>query len=92
MLQSILIVAFLVYFIDAIFVKHHVWEKIKVWGSYAKIQFLFELSFCRFCLMFHIGVIITVFYGFVFGFDWTLIIVPFAVAGLTRLIERRNDI
>lgn len=92
MIQSILVVACLVYFIDALLVKWHGWEKIKIWGSYSSILWIFELSFCRFCLMFHIGWILTILYGFIFGFEWTLILVPFVVSGLTRLIERRNDI
>jgi hypothetical protein len=90
MLQSILIVACLVYFVDALFFKWHIWEKIKVWGSYSKIMWLFELSFCRFCLMFHIGWVLTVLYGIAFGFEWSLLIVPFVVSGLTRMIEVSN--
>jgi len=93
MIQSVLIVACLVYFVDAMFFKFNVWENIKVFGANnAKSMFIFKLSFCRFCLMFHIGWIITVLYGLFFGFEWSLLLVPFIVAGLTRIIERKYDI
>ena len=34
-------------------------------------------------MMFHVGVLLTIFYGLFFGFQWRMMIVPFVVSGLT---------
>lgn len=89
MTQTILAVLGLLYFTDALFDKWNVWERIAEFGSRSKHKLVFDLCFCRFCLMFHIGWMITIVYGAIYAFSVDLLIVPFVVIGLTRLIEKR---
>jgi len=88
MITTIIIILGLLYFIDAIFDKFFIWEKIENEGMKAGLKIIYDLSQCRFCLMFHIAWIMTVFYGAIAGFKTELIIVPFVVLGLTRLKEK----
>jgi hypothetical protein len=89
MIQSIFVVLGLVYFLDALFDKWGVYEMIAQYGSKAKRKFIYDLCFCRFCQLFHIGSFITIVYGVFSAFSFDLVIVPFVVSGLTRLIEKK---
>jgi hypothetical protein len=89
MIQTILVVYGLLYFIDSLFDKWNTWERIAEFGSTAKHKFIYDLCFCRFCLMFHLAWMITILYGAFSSFSFDLVAVPFVVSGLTRLIEKR---
>lgn len=89
MIQTIFVVLGLTYLVDALFDKWNVWGWIVENGVNTKSKFIFELSICRFCLMFHLSWMITILYGAFSSFSCDLIIVPFIVGGLTRLNEKR---
>ena len=85
MAQIIFVIYGLILFINALFEKWGWWEKLALIGSVAKIKTFYELTQCRFCLLFHISWIITLIYGILFGLKWELLLVPFVVSGLTTL-------
>lgn len=45
-------------------------------------------QFCEFCAGFWIAVVLTLFFGYWHGWDFSLIIYPFASAAITSLINR----
>lgn len=92
MIQSIFVVLGLLHFTDAMFNKFDVWGRIVKAGMKFKWKWMFQLTVCRFCMMFHFGWIITLIYGIFNGFELNLIFVPFIVSGFNKLIDQRNDI
>ena len=89
MIQSIFVVLGLLHFTDNLFDKWGVWERVAKFGAKSKHIFIYKLCFCHFCLLFHIGWIITIIYGAFLSFSFDLMVVPFVVSGLTRLIVKR---
>lgn len=87
-LQTIFIVFGLVMFINAIFEKWSVWDDISRIGSNTTSEFLFKLTTCRFCLLFHIGWIVTIVVGLFGTFSWPLLAVPFIVGGFIHIIGK----
>jgi len=88
-MENIIIILGLLYFIDALLDKFLIWNWIERKGSKVKFKFMYLLSQCRFCIMFHIGWILTLIYGAITVFKIELIVVPFVISGLTRIIEKR---
>lgn len=84
-LQQIFIVFGLVLFIDAMFEKWSIWNDIAKIGSRSTKEWIFKLTTCRFCLLFHIGWIVTVIVGLFGTISWPLVIVPFVVGGFIHL-------
>lgn len=91
MIQTTLIVFGMVHFIDALFKKWFVWDWIEQQGSKANSKFIFDLSFCRFCLLFHLGWIVTLIVACFGHATWSWLIVPFIVSGLTHKFDK-NDL
>lgn len=89
MIQTILIVLGLLHFIDALFEKWNIWENVLQFGCNSKHKFIYDLCFCRFCLLFHLGWIITFLYGCFYSFSFDLMIVPCVVTGITYLIQKK---
>ncbi len=83
MIECILVITGLIIFTKAIFDKKGTWNIIMKHGSKSKLKFIYKLTHCKFCMMFHTGVLLTIFYGLFFGFYHWMIIVPFVVSGLT---------
>jgi len=91
MISAILIVFGLLHFTDAIFKKHSIYERIELLGAMSKSKFIYNLTFCRFCLQFHLCWIITIIYGAFSAFSFDLLVVPFVVLGLTHKFKE-NDL
>lgn len=89
MTTTIIIVVGIVHFIDAIFEKTETWDQIGEYGADQGSKLIYELLNCRFCLLFHIAWIITLFYGVICSFSWGLLIVPFICSGISHLINKR---
>jgi len=49
------------------------------------IRLLHQLLQCPWCMMFHVSWILTIIYGILFGFDYSLLTLPFINAGLLTL-------
>lgn len=82
MIQIILVVYGLVLFVNALFEKWGLWDKIALLGAVCKHKKIYELAQCRFCLLFHTGWIITLIYCLFNGFEAGFLITPFVVTGL----------
>lgn len=94
MIELFLIVLGLVAFVDVIFNKYDVWQKIEIvilrLAEKTKIRLFFELAFCVFCQRFWIGVLATITFSILLGFNWTHILVPFMVAGIYTKTLNQN--
>lgn len=88
MIQATFIVFGMVHFINALFEKTGVWDWIEQQGSKANSKFIFDLSFCRFCLLFHLGWITTVVVACFGHATWSWLTVPFIVCGITHKIGK----
>lgn len=88
MLNLLLFVFGMQYFTDAIFDKWFVWDYIEEKGTNANWEWLYNLSFCRFCLLFWVSVVWTLFGCLLFGYNLNVIAVPFVVKGITYIIEK----
>jgi len=86
-----MVVLGLMFFIDALFVKWDVWEMISKLGSSTKSLFVYKMTQCRFCLMFHFSIIITIVYGIFSSFSFDLTIIPFVVGGFIYN-QRKNGL
>lgn len=89
MLQSIFTILGLLIFIKLLFDKWDVWGMISELGSDSNFEWVYKLTNCQFCLLFHFSCMITIIYGIANGFLWSLLIVPFVVSGLIHLIYQR---
>ena len=89
MIQTIFVVLGLLHFLDGLFEKWNWWNLLGEKCIHAKHKLIFDLCFCRFCLLFHLSWIITILYGAFSSFSFDLVIVPFIVSGLTRLKEKK---
>ncbi len=49
------------------------------------VRVLHQLLQCHWCMMFYVSWIITIFYGLIVGFDFSLLPLPFINAGLLTL-------
>lgn len=78
----------MIHFVDAILQKFNLWKDIEFWGSNTDSELIFQLTSCRFCVMFHLGWILTVAVGLFLGFSWSMLVVPFVVSGLVSLTSR----
>jgi hypothetical protein len=85
MIEKIFVIFGLVLFLNRLFEKLFVWEWIQKIGSESSSENIFKLTSCRFCLLFHCSVIITLIYSCFGSFGWDVLIVPFVVSGLTQL-------
>lgn len=85
MAQIIFVIYGFILFINALFEKWGFWDKLALIGSVSKLKWFYQLTQCRFCLLFHLSWIITLIYGFMFGLKWELLLVPFVVSGLLTL-------
>lgn len=88
MIQKILVIFGLVLFVNQLFIKKGIWTKIQERGSISRFEWIYKLTSCKFCLIFHLCWMVTFFYGVFNGFEWCLLIVPFVVSGLTRLMTK----
>lgn len=105
MIQPIIILLGIVYFIDAIFNKYHVWKLIEKKGS-KQSKFVYKLTSCRFCMNFHLNWIVILMLGFfseLLGFfsesqnalgffselSIEIVILPFVVSGLINFIKSK---
>lgn len=91
MVQSVLLVLGAVHFLDALFDKWGFWNKLSEYGSQSRFRLVYDLTNCKFCIMFHLSVLITIAFGAIWSFSMGLVAVPFVVGGLTRLI-RKDDL
>lgn len=91
MIQTILIVFGLLHFVDAMFRKFSVYEKIEYLGSRSKFRIIYDLICCRFCIQFHLCWMLTITLGAFSGFSFDLLVVPFVVLGLTHKLGN-NDL
>lgn len=89
MLQSIFVVLGLLIFIKLLFDKWNVWGVISEVGSKSDFEWVYKLTNCQFCLLFHFSWMITIVYWIANGFSWSLLIVPFIVSGLIHLIYQK---
>jgi len=92
MLEAIFIILGLTKCTDILFQKWGVWERIMIEGSKSNSKFLYNLVTCNFCLNFHICWMITIAFGVLNQTNIIeLIVIPFVVMGLFKLIEK-NDL
>ena len=89
MTQSIFVILGLLIFTKLLFDKWNIWTTISELGSQTDFKWIYKLTNCRFCLMFHFGLLITIIYSIANGFEWSLLAVPFIVSGLIHLIYQR---
>jgi hypothetical protein len=85
MIEKIFVILGLVLFLNQLFEKLFVWDWIQKFGSESSSETIFKLTSCRFCLLFHFTVIITLIYSCFGSISWDVLIVPFVVSGLTQL-------
>ena len=88
-LQTIFIVFGLVMFINAIFEKWNIWDDIAKIGSNTSSEFIFNLTACRFCVLFWITWIVAVPVAILNDLTWSFFIVPFVVGGFVHLIGKQ---
>lgn len=88
MIEPILITLGMANFVDLLFSKFQVWEKLFEWSFKGKSKFLYDLFSCRLCTIFHLSWIVTVIYGLVAGFFWALLLVPYIICGITTIIKK----
>lgn len=89
LLQTIFVVTGLVLFIDVLFEKWDVWGHLDWLASKTSTEFIYTMLTCRFCVLFHVGWILTIIYGLFAGFSGALLIVPFVVGGFIHLINKQ---
>lgn len=86
-MEKIFVILGLVHFVDAIFEKWGIWDKLLLIGAMVKNRFFYDLTQCRFCLRFHLSVLFTLIHSIFFGFNIQDLLIPFVVLGLTNLIK-----
>lgn len=88
LLQTIFVVLGLTLFINALMEKWNLWDDIARFGSNSKSKFFYQLTTCRFCLLSHIGLVVTCIVGIFGGLSvsWSVLIVPMVVSGFIHLI------
>jgi hypothetical protein len=89
-IESIFIVFGLVWFTNAMFEKLNIWDDISRIGSNTSSEWVFKLTSCQFCVLFHIGWMWTIIVGAFNGFSWALLIVPFVVGGFIHLFGKNG--
>ena len=89
MIDILIIVIALISFLDAIFEKIGMWEMLQKAAADQESKFLYKLSSCRFCIKFHMSVIMVVTIGFVDGFNLNLVTIPFLASGLMYLFDKQ---
>jgi len=83
--KFIIIVLGAVLFITALMEKFHIWFRIEKFGASQKRKFIYDLSQCRFCVTFHLCVIVSLLYIAATGIGFeNMIFVPI-ISGLTTL-------
>lgn len=88
MIEIILLALGLWGFLDGLFEKWNIWDWIALKGSQSKIGLIYKLSQCRFCLNFHISIIITLILGVILSFSWGMLIVPVICSGIIHLMKK----
>ncbi|QHB40979.1 hypothetical protein HWC99_gp48 [Flavobacterium phage vB_FspS_tant8-1] len=88
-MEKIFVILGLVHFVNALFEKWGIWDKLLLVGSISKNRFFYDLTQCRFCLLFHLSIIFTLIHSICFGFNIHDLLIPFVVLGLTQLIIKR---
>lgn len=88
-MERIIIILGIIYFIDALLEKFNIYGWFMLKAMKSPIKLIYDLSCCKFCIMFHLTWIITFIYGAITGFSLSLVVVPFVVSGLIRIIEKR---
>lgn len=76
MIEQLITIIGIVVFIDLLFGKWEIWNKLYEWSTKSKSKFIYKLFKCRFCLMFHLSFITTLIYASVFGFSHEQIFIP----------------
>lgn len=85
MIHAVLIIFGLILFINALFDKWGWWHKLSVFGANSKYKFVYDITNCRFCLLTHLSILLTIVYGAIIGYEDYLLIIPFIVSGLLTL-------
>tara|TARA_R110000851_G_scaffold108617_1_gene230032 strand:- start:18274 stop:18549 length:276 start_codon:yes stop_codon:yes gene_type:complete len=85
MIEKTFVILGLVLFLNQLFEKLKIWEWIQERGSISRSEFIYKLTSCRFCLIFHLSWILTLVSSVFGGFSWDVLIVPFVVSGLTQI-------
>ena len=86
MIEKTLVVLGLVLFMNQLFEKKEIWNWIQQRGSISRSEWIFKLTSCRFCLLFHIAWMLTLVYSVFNSFEWDMLMVPFIVSGLTQIM------
>lgn len=89
MIEAIFVVMGFVIFLDKLFEKWFIWDEIEKCGSESNFEWFFNLTRCRFCLLFHLSWIVTLIYAGFNPFGWGIFAVPFVVSGLIQLILKK---
>lgn len=84
-MEKIILILGLLLFIEALFIKWNVYNKIAQLGASQKSKFFYNLCTCMFCLRFHFSVIITLIVIIFAGYYQEALITPFVVTGLSTL-------
>lgn len=87
-METIIIILGLVAFVDQLLIKWSVWYRLEQFTSKQNSKFLHSAATCRFCLLFHLGLIVSAVYGLATGFNITLYLTPFVVSGLLTLSKK----
>jgi len=90
MIESIFVVMGLTMFVNQIFEKYGIFEWIQKVGSGSSSETIFQLTSCRFCLLFHLSWMITLVYCLFNDVGWSILIVPFVVSGLIQIFFKNG--
>lgn len=91
MIQKILVIVGLLLFINQIFKKFEIWDFLKDVGAESGTKWFYRMTYCRFCLLFHISCILTLIQSIFTGLNWDALLVPFVSMGLIQFYFK-NDL
>lgn len=88
-LHILIYTVLMVGFFDGLLSKFKAYDRFEVFASGRESKLIYQLSKCRFCIMFHLGWITScLVFPFVY-FDILTWLTPFAVSGALKLVK--ND-
>lgn len=88
-MELIIYTVLMVGFFDALLSKFHAYSKFEKFASTTDSKLLYQLSKCKFCILFHLGWITSMLVIPFIYFDAIVLLTPFAVSGALKLIK--ND-
>lgn len=86
-LETIILTALMTTFFDVLGKKQNWFDRFHTWAKNQNSKFIYRLSKCRFCIIFHFGTVSFVIVAFATLFNVEYLLTPFYVAGLFKIVN-----